>query len=243
VARHSAPCCSPALRPARCSWVSPSSSADSLPSRRAIACRYPVVINSNPFVAWHPHPDRTKRSQASRAAGLVHKMLLWRQGMQRGLVEPDGPADPPDRRLCMSEYDRLFCTSRIPVVGGPDHHLTEPSACHVVVLRGSKFYRLDVVAVDGRIASEAVIEAAIANVLSHPLDSGGGTSIATLTAADRDHWGGARDALCQTSPRNAQALHTIESAILHLCLDSTTPGTPTAHYETFLHGGASCEPR
>jgi carnitine O-acetyltransferase len=100
--------------------------------------RYPVPINSNPFVYWHPHPDPELRSQARRAAVLVHRMLKWRQGMcvdtaavaspcaavahsrslrrHRGSVEPDGS---PEKRLCMQEYKKLFGTTRIPVAKVP----------------------------------------------------------------------------------------------------------------------------
>eukprot|EP00035_Acanthoeca_spectabilis_P007930 m.146460 g.146460 ORF g.146460 m.146460 type:complete len:635 (+) comp14145_c0_seq3:132-2036(+) len=205
--------------------------------------RYPVVINSNPFVAWHPHPDPTQQSQATRTAGLVHKMLTWRQGMENGLVEPDGPAEPPNRRLCMTEYEKLFCTSRIPVVGGPDVHLTEPSARHIVVLRGAAVYKLNVVRDDGRISSERAIETAMAEILEFPTERDPSAAVATLTAADRDHWGRARTSLLEADPANKVGLNTIESAILHVCLDQTVPTNRKEVYETFLYGGKNGESR
>ena len=63
--------------------------------------RYPVPINSNPFVAWEPDPNQ--RTQLGRATSLVFAMLKWRQGMLAGQIEPDLGRNGP---LCMSEYAR-----------------------------------------------------------------------------------------------------------------------------------------
>eukprot|EP01045_Picozoa_sp_COSAG04_P053401 COSAG04_NODE_23292_length_341_cov_0.500000_1_plen_72_part_10 len=56
--------------------------------------------------------------------------------------------------------------------------------------------------------------------------------MAALTAADRDAWGAARDALVASGAENAAALHEIESAILHVNLDLTTARDQSALYET-----------
>ena len=103
--------------------------------------------------------------QATRAAALVYNMLKWRQGMQAGTVEPDGFGDA---LFCMSEYERLFCTCRIPVAGGTDHHLTEPTSRHIIVLRGDSFHKLTVVGADGAIATQSALEATLQRLIDLP---------------------------------------------------------------------------
>ena len=207
--------------------------------------RYPVPINSNPFVHWHPHPDPSQRSQVTRAAALVHRMLKWRQGMQQGTIEPDGA---PERRLCMSEYSLLFGTTRIPVSNGRDYHLTVPDSCHIVVLLGQTFHRITVVDAAGRIASQLALERALQALLLAGVGGDGAISnrrhsLADLTATDRDTWGRNREALLAAGAGNPAALYEVESAILHLCLDQTSPQTQAELYEVFLHGGKHREPR
>ena len=214
--------------------------------RMYLGGRYPVPINSNPFVKWHAHPDPAQMGQATRASTLVHCALKWRQGQQTGTVEPDGP---PDKRFCMSEYERLFCTSRIPVANGVDYHLTVPTSRHIIVLRGNAFHKLTVVSDDGdgsAIASQETLERALQQIIDDngsTATSGAANPLAVLTAADRDHWGLARDAIVGSSESNASALHEIESAILHISLDITSPTDQTELFEVFLHGGAHSEPR
>jgi hypothetical protein len=42
---------------------------------------------------------------------------------------------------------------------------------------------------------------------------------------------------------NSTALHAIETAILHVCLDVSTPVGPSERFERFLHGSSSNDPR
>jgi carnitine O-acetyltransferase len=93
--------------------------------------RYPVPINSNPFVPFESDPNHTE--QASRAASLVFHMLKWRQGMFNGTVQPDGK---PGKPACMDEYARLFATTRIPIADGTDKYVTDNQSRHIILLRG-----------------------------------------------------------------------------------------------------------
>eukprot|EP00040_Diaphanoeca_grandis_P002932 m.23152 g.23152 ORF g.23152 m.23152 type:complete len:663 (+) comp14085_c0_seq1:128-2116(+) len=204
--------------------------------------RYPVPINSNPFVAFEPDPLR--QSQADRAASLIYAMLKWREGMRLGLIEPDGTSENP---LCMSEYDRLFGTTRIPVAHGRDEHVTKPNSTHIVLLRGTKFYKVEVVDKDHKIASQELIKSMLEHLINHTPGTDAiikdKVSLATLTAVDRDVWGAARSEIANESERNSANLVDIDSAILHCCLDYSDPQTQTERFESFLHGGPSNEPR
>lgn len=152
-------------------------------------------------------------------------------------------------------YTRLFCTSRIPVPRGVDAHLTDSSSRHIVVLRGAGMYRIDVVDDEGRIASEGMIEAALCQVIDclepdgadGSADGDNGDSrdelphddqipMATFTTVGREEWGDVREQLLQTAPCNGGSLHTIETAILHVCLDKARPAGPSERFAAYVCG-------
>ena len=56
--------------------------------------------------------------------------------------------------------------------------------------------------------------------------------LATFTAVGRDEWGDVREQLLQAAPCNSGSLHTIETAILHLCLDAAMPAGPSERFAT-----------
>ena len=52
--------------------------------------------------------------------------------------------------LDMSQYNRLFNTTRLPVLGGLDELVTHDTSCgHVLVLRNGHMYTLQAVQDDG----------------------------------------------------------------------------------------------
>lgn len=52
----------------------------------------------------------------------------------------------------MSQYYRLFNSTRVPVLGGPDQLVTHSSNCgHIVVLKNGHMYTLQAIQDDGNL--------------------------------------------------------------------------------------------
>lgn len=77
---------------------------------------------------------------------------------------------------------------------------------------------------DGVPLSTAELEAQIAQVIKMAGESKG-VPVGALTSENRDIWADAREALIKVSPTNAHSLERIESAIIIVPLDDTTPVT------------------
>ena len=75
---------------------------------------------------------------------------------------------------------------------------------------------MDVIDAQGAIASEADIREALVKFVDQTKGDTPVISIASLTTQSRDFWGNARQELL---PANEVAFHTIETAVLHCCLD------------------------
>lgn len=137
---------------------------------------------------------------------------------------------------------RLFRSTRLP---RPqlDVLWTAPARTrHVVVMAGTKTYKLDVLQQDSNAPYDVeVIESGLRAILTDSATSStdgneGELPVAALTTADRDVWAAARSQLEKASPMAAATLAEIDSALFVLTLD---PSTPVSHEDisrTMLHG-------
>ena len=82
---------------------------------------------------------------------------------------------------------------------------------HIVVQRGSDFYKFDVVAEDGGPVSQAQIEANVRAVMDAAPSNA--PAVGLLTSMGRDEWASARAHLVAYSQRNAESLRAIDSAL------------------------------
>ncbi|KAI0821984.1 acyltransferase ChoActase/COT/CPT [Trametes gibbosa] len=182
--------------------------------------RDPVVV----FVSYfYTHvDDKTRPSQAKRAAQLLKAILPFRQLTESGQLEPEKVRGAP---LAMSSYEWLFHSSRYPTKPSDTAKKFDPKAHnHVVFVRKNKFYKVTLADKAGRELSAAELEAQIEQVIELA-GSEKATPVGALTSENRDVWADARAALLAASPSNATSLEEIESAILVIALDDTKPVT------------------
>lgn len=97
--------------------------------------RYPVVINSNPFLTFKPDPVAERRTQARRAANLVFASVTVSHMIDNYELDV-GPE-------CPSQYLQLFRTCRIPRFAR-DSLRTDVGTRHIVVMHRGRYYKLDV---------------------------------------------------------------------------------------------------
>ncbi|KAF8746661.1 Acyltransferase ChoActase COT CPT, partial [Rhizoctonia solani] len=175
--------------------------------------RDPVVV----FVSYYyVHVEQGKRSQAERAARLIKAMLPFRELTESGQLEPEKAKTP----LCMSSYKWLFNAARYPVKPSDTADKFDPATNnHVVFVRKNRFYEVDVTGLstaDLTAQVQRIIDAAGPEPAAYP--------VGALTSENRDNWADAREHLVK-NPQNAESLKRIDSAIIIVALDDTSPIT------------------
>ncbi|KAI0643180.1 acyltransferase ChoActase/COT/CPT [Trametes meyenii] len=182
--------------------------------------RDPVVV----FVSYfYVHvDDKTRPTQAKRAAQLLKAILPFRYLVESQQLEPEKVRGAP---LAMSSYEWLFHSSRYPTKPSDTAKKFDATKHnHVVFVRKNKFYKVALADKSGRELSAAELEAQIEKVIALAGNEKA-PPVGALTSENRDTWTDARAALLAASPANATSLEEIESAILVICLDDTKPVT------------------
>mmetsp|Transcript_10075 Transcript_10075/g.12103 ORF Transcript_10075/g.12103 Transcript_10075/m.12103 type:complete len:652 (-) Transcript_10075:26-1981(-) len=225
--------------------------------------RDPLMINVNPQLTFNDAPDSSRMDQASRAATLVTSSARFYRTLKDEKLSPDifhtKPKDSETDRyktlmkwiprkfafygsyyygafpLDMSQYGRLFSSTRIPKNGKDELVTYEPSESrHVIVQRGSEFYKLYVLNEDGSIKDYGEIKSQIEGILARPLNNSS-PAVGVLTSMERNAWASAREELV-ASPVNKQSIHDIDSALFALCLDDEGATTHDDLNRLMLHG-------
>jgi len=116
----------------------------------------------------------------------------------------------------MSQYPRLFGTTRIPGHDS-DRLVTNSLAKSIVVIRKGRIFHFDVLDENGSPASEPQILSNVRKILTdnRPAES---LPIGALTTMDRDSWAELRKELCK-STHNKALLGSIDGALFAVCLD------------------------
>lgn len=201
------------------------------------------LLHFNVLSLLHRDPKREYNHQLLRATNLTCSALRFMKTLRAGLLEPMvlyfKPAKsnqklferfirwvPPSLScygaqmvnayaLDMSQYCRLFNTTRIPR-RGRDELITHEEGRHVVVMRKGNMYVFDVVDKDGNLLKPAEIQAHLKHILAD-LTPAPAFPVGILSVENRDVWAHLRDKLVHCG--NADNLRLVESALFCLCLD------------------------
>lgn len=206
-----------------------------------------ALLHTNVFTLLQSDPKREYHHQLLRATNFTCSTLRLMKTLRAGLLEPRvlyfQPAKshrhlferfirwvPPSLScyaaqmfkaypLDMSQYLRLFNTTRIPG-RGKDRLLTHEESRHVVVMRKGNMYAFDVIDRDGNLLKPAEIQAHLEHILND-LTPATDFPVGVLGMENRDVFAHLRDKLIRCG--NADTLRIVESAIFCLCLDDRTP--------------------
>lgn len=134
--------------------------------------------------------------------------------------------------LDMSQYFRLFNSTRIPK-RGRDELFTDEKGRHLLVMRKGNMYVFDIVDRDGNLVKPAEIQSHLKYILSDPTPVSA-FPLGVLTSENRDVWAGLRDKLIAAG--NAEDLQLVDSALFCLSLDdeSMTDDIHVSH--NMMHG-------
>jgi carnitine O-acetyltransferase len=188
-----------------------------------------VVLNLNPFFLLEDDPTPQRNDQIIRASSLIASTVTFIDALRRQELEPDVFRGTP---LCMSQFNRLFATARVPT---EEHGCFMSSASaeasqHVVVMAHSQCYHFDVFDEFGNIAvSEkeiaANLRAIVRDASQVPVQDIAKHAVGVLTTENRRNWARLRSSLQQNSGGNSDALRVVDSALFVVCLDHVEPAT------------------
>jgi len=232
--------------------------------------RDPAPLNLTPQLSWKEDENPAKNEQAVRAADICHAAGRFYASLQAGVLVPDVFHTKPGvtkhaafesliaalptsvsyypavaagaYALDMSQYERLFCSTRLPRAG-KDELVTAEHCPYVVAIRGADMFKVSLFQdddgdIDGThlaIHSPEAIEAQIRAVLASK--PSGNPPVAALTETERDAWAATR-AHMESDPVNRVSLADVDRALFVLSLDDETPATHEELSRSMLHGYA-----
>ncbi|XP_017127905.1 carnitine O-palmitoyltransferase 2, mitochondrial [Drosophila elegans] len=217
-----------------------------------LADRAPLPLNYNPLLVMKSDSRPEYQDQVVRATNLIISSLRFWRSLQSDLLEPEvyhmnaKKSDTASYRrwmkvapkalatyasyafkafpLDMSQYSRLFGTSRIPRVG-KDELVQSPNSKHILVMRRGHMYALNVLDSSGYIESPSVILGRLRAVLQLDADrEAASVPLGVLTSGQRDEWAKSREQFV-SNPKNADLLQNeVDAALFCVCLDGPEDG-------------------
>ncbi|KAE8293822.1 Carnitine O-palmitoyltransferase 2, mitochondrial [Larimichthys crocea] len=225
-----------------------------------LSARDSVVLNFNPFMSFNPDPKVEYNDQLVRATNVVCSAVRFMKTLRAGLLEPEvfhlNPAKSDTDSfkklirwvpsslswygaymvnaypLDMSQYFRLFNSTRIPR-RGRDELFTDEKGRHLLVMRKGNMYVFDIMDRDGNLVKPAEIQSHLKYILSDPTPAPA-FPLGVLTSENRDVWAGLRDKLVAAG--NAEDLRVADSALFCLCLDDESMKDHIHISHNMLHG-------
>ncbi|EDW19649.1 carnitine O-palmitoyltransferase 2, mitochondrial [Drosophila mojavensis] len=214
--------------------------------------RAPLPLNYNPLLVMRGDPRPEYQPQVTRATNLIISSLRFWRSLQANNLEPEvyhmnpKKTDTDNYRrwmavapkafatyasyafkafpLDMSQYSRLFGTSRIPKLG-KDELVQSPESKHILVMRRGNMYAMNVLDTSGYIESPSVILGRLKSILETDSQrEPAKVPLGVLTTSQRDEWAQTREHLV-SNPKNADLLQReVDAALFCLCLDSEEDG-------------------
>ncbi|CAK6980609.1 carnitine O-palmitoyltransferase 2%2C mitochondrial [Scomber scombrus] len=225
-----------------------------------LSARDSVVLNFNPFMSFNPDPKTEYNDQLVRATNMVCSAVRFMKTLRAGVLEPEvfhlNPAKSDTDGfkklirwvpsslswygaymvnaypLDMSQYFRLFNSTRIPK-RGRDELFTDEKSRHLLVMRKGNMYVFDIVDRDGNLVKPAEIQSHFKHILSDSTPAPA-FPLGVLTSENRDVWAGLRDKLVAAG--NAEDLRMVDSALFCLCLDDESMKDHIHISHNMLHG-------
>ncbi|XP_056133382.1 carnitine O-palmitoyltransferase 2, mitochondrial [Lampris incognitus] len=225
-----------------------------------LSARESVVLNFNPFMSFKPDPNTEYNDQLVRGTNMVCSAVRFMKTLRAGLLEPEvfhlNPAKSDTVNfkklirwvpsalswygaymvnaypLDMSQYFRLFNSTRIPK-HGRDELYTDEKGRHLLVMRKGNMYVFDILDRDRNLLTPAEIYSHLKYILSDPSPAPA-FPLGVLTSENRDVWASLRNKLLDAG--NREVLRIVDSAIFCLCLDDESMRDHIHISHNMLHG-------
>lgn len=205
--------------------------------------RQPLPVNYNVALILKPDTRAEYNTQLIRTTNLVISSLRFRQSLLNQVLKPEvyhlnaRKSDTDTYHaitrmapslistyvsyafsafpLDMSQYSGLFGSTRIPETG-TDRIQRTADTRHIVVMKNGQLFAIDVLTENGTIESPTTILERL-RVINSQSVAAPEYPLGVLTSENRDTWAALRKHLVNTG--NGASLHTIDSALICVCLD------------------------
>ena len=210
--------------------------------------RVPLPLNYNPLLVMKSDTRSQYQHQTVRAANLVISSLRFWRSLQAGVLEPEvfhlNPKKTDNDKyrkwmriapqfiatyasyafkafpLDMSQYERLFGTSRIPELE-KDRLVQSPNSKHIMVMRRGNIYAVDVMDANGNIEPAKEILARLNAVVKlDEMKQPAEVPLGILTADERNEWARIRQYVVKNSLNSSLLNEQIDKALFCVCLDT-----------------------
>jgi len=198
-----------------------------------------IVWNVSYYLQFLDELRPGMKSQTRRAARFLYHALEYRRMFVEGELQPDMSKDKP---MSNTQHKYMFNATRMPGETSDSVRTYAPDVFkHVAVVRKNRFFVFDAIdQATGKRLSVDDLHYQLERVKqmgdqdgAHPYPVG------VLSAENRDLWFKKRKMLIrdpQGGKINAKSLEAIESAILVICLDDSSPTTREEVGRALIHG-------
>eukprot|EP01126_Amoeba_proteus_P047275 TRINITY_DN5387_c0_g1_i3.p1 TRINITY_DN5387_c0_g1~~TRINITY_DN5387_c0_g1_i3.p1 ORF type:complete len:653 (-),score=120.36 TRINITY_DN5387_c0_g1_i3:87-1976(-) len=195
-----------------------------------LSWRDSVAIHINPCFVFENDPTPSRNKQIPRAASMIFSTYWFVSILRAGQLAPDYERKDP---LCMSQYNLLFGSTRIPQFSR-DKLVVDYESTHVAVVCNDQYYTFELVDSDGRSLEIEQVEQLLYQIVD---DSKGKDTppLGIMTTADRETWSSVWTRLAEISPKNRDYLSKLTSAMFLVCLDEKMPSTLNETGKVMLH--------
>lgn len=200
--------------------------------------RDPLVPFSSYYFLHKSVPPTS--SNVERGAQLLKAVMAFREMV---VSETLAPEKTKTGFLCMDPYKWMFNSCRIPAEGEDVSESYDPKTHqHVIVIRNGHFFAVNLVNKQtGKELSVPEIEVQLQRIVEDPRTRQVNSApVGAFTAANRDAWVKNREALLSgpAGEHNRKVLELVQSGIVVLSLDSTSPVTFQERGEAVYAGDA-----
>ena len=225
-----------------------------------------TLLRHTPYITWAADPSEKKMTQSARATNLIVSSVAYFRTLRDEKMVPVVYHTKPEKTesgwfktvvkllprkvrayfaialgaypLDMTNMGKMFQATRIPETDGVDTLQAFPDSKHILVQRGSRFYRVDVLDDAGNALANTAIADSIEAILREPSDNlYENVAVGALTLWGRDDWAATRKKLLARSGNEA-TMDDVDAAIFAVCLEDEVPDTDSEQLNRCLYGSS-----
>jgi carnitine O-palmitoyltransferase 2 len=161
---------------------------------------------------YHLNPKKTNTDRFRRYFQYLPKRLAF----YGAAIQKAFPLD-------MSQYDRLFNSTRIPKTDCDILETNNENIRHIIVIKRGHYYKVNILDKNGKLLSEDKIGGIMKYLIEDLNEDENKYSLGYFTADKRDRWAIIREQIEAISEHNKQIFKDIDSSIMVICLDEDDP--------------------
>ena len=211
--------------------------------------RLPLILNFNFFLVLTD--DRKQLEPAARITNYIISSVRFMNSLRANWLDPEvyhlnpkktnndrfrknfryipkrfsfyGAALQKAFPLDMSQYDRLFNSTRIPKVDCDILVTNADNVRHIIVIKAGHYYKVNILEKNGELFSTEKIAAIMKYLCEDLNEEENKYPFGYFTADNRNRWAVIREQIETLSEHNKQMFKEIDNSIMVICLDKNDP--------------------